>query len=1474
MPRINRVRIVNFSYNNDSRRILDETFNFHGGENALLNLANGGGKSVLVQLFLQPLVPGVKIQGRNIVSFFRKKKQPSYIMIEWKLDQAGGYLLTGIGITSIEAPGMEDEKNRIRYFTFTSKYTGANAFDIAHIDFVSRNGSVLNVTPFKEAREMLSERERKDPLVFRYFPEDDGEHYAKHLAEFGIVQDEWKNVIAKINDSEGGLEEIFQKYKNSGQLLNDWIIKTVEKAMFRNNSQSRRLEEMLGNLVQEVIENERFIGEKKLFDGFIERFREQAEALAGLLHGLDRQKKLTGKLAALYGYLASEIDSLQDKHDENKREIENCRGEEHLIQLEERSSDYWLRQSEYEKALEKLKTAETRSSETEGALQAAGVCGRILQAARLAEEIYRKRSDFSGIEERLSASKERYGTDGRVRSLEYSLKLLFEEALQEIEAALIGLHEEKTEKERLLGQAGKDLRTADSEIRNLDQEKGRLEERKKHFESHEKEIRRKLDINLRRNLLGELDTGEIQKTKQVLEEARDKLNRKSIRLAEEKAAGETRRQDIDDETNGLQAALAEEKTVLAGIERDIREYEKMNLEVKGILNIYGFDSDFRFDRERLASAFGQRVKNIESRLEETARVRDDVAETLSSLKSGRMHTPEELAAIFAGLDIQYDTGESYLRALPPENRRRMLEGNPVLPYAFIVSRTDMDLVARSVNSITLRRVIPLIAYEDLGTTVNSDGRLARTREGITFACLYEGRMFENESLASLVAELEQKREVALEQHGHLKDEQRAVMSDRSICARFDYTADYWDGLKKKRDECEKRIFGLESDMSSLEEEKRRIKKRETELEQHVKEVNAVLQKAGEAVVMFADFIDKEKDYQDCRRRLAEVGRIVKEFETRKTQLEVSQGNLREDISGLKQEAREKEKAQLKVQAKYIIYKDAPEAEIVEGSAAELEERLNALKEKYSGDIALLEKIKKDLAEDCEEKQKKLNELDLKEEDYAGVAYHEEAAVRIREEITSLEGLKMERLQEEKRAAKEEGAAGKALDNALNEVRRLGVETPLPPGEIKGDFKERRRISRLRASELELSNKKITGLMLEYGRIREKIEQLAAPGIVEPEKGFIPELDLTVQATVLEQAFHRIKNENSEAAESLRNNYYRLKTDYQDKNNNTDNIFKGLDPLWDKAGMEFDGFYYLYERMVQHADKLTELITLFEDQLANLDRNKDDMIQQSFQHGMRFYEEIRWISDNSSIRLQGRSRPVQMLKIDLQLDNNDAAKQRMKVYIEECISKVREKIRQEKREDEVRKTVAGLLSGRELLNVFLGKSYIPVSVFKIDLNIQNSHLKLWEDAVRENSGGEKFVVFFSVLSALMTYTRDRATAAAGADNDTFTRVLVLDNPFGPISSEHLLNPLFEIAKKHRTQLICLSDLKQNSIMNCFNLIYMLKVRTSAIGGSEYLKFEEIIRDESVKNDERLEKAVFRTSDVKQMSLFDQMQPDPK
>jgi len=165
------------------------------------------------------------------------------------------------------------------------------------------------------------------------------------------------------------------------------------------------------------------------------------------------------------------------------------------------------------------------------------------------------------------------------------------------------------------------------------------------------------------------------------------------------------------------------------------------------------------------------------------------------------------------------------------------------------------------------------------------------------------------------------------------------------------------------------------------------------------------------------------------------------------------------------------------------------------------------------------------------------------------------------------------------------------------------------------------------------------------------------------------------------------------------------------------------------------------------------------------------------------------------------------------------------------------------------------------------SRLKIKAYKIDINIKNSQAKEWEKVMKENSGGERFVSFFAVLVALMSYSRTSSKAVDDYSRNKDTKVLLMDNPFGPISSEHLLQPLFEIAKKYNTQLICLTDLKQNSIMNCFNLIYMLKIIPNTLGTMEYLKLEEEYKVENgTSEDESLEKIVYRASDYEQLNLL--------
>lgn len=1469
MPQINRLRIVNFSYNHDSRHIIDETFNFHGGQNALLSLANGGGKSVLVQLFLQAIVPNARIQGRNIASFFSGKKLPSYVMIEWKLDgQGGGYLLTGIGMTAADGGDQDGSRLRIRYFNFTSKYNAANAYDIANIPLMERKGAVLDIKPFREARKIMLEKARKDPYLVGYYPDDEGEAYARSLAEFGIVRDEWRNVITRINNSENGLEELFQKYRSSSRLLDDWIIKTVEEVMYKSRSEKGQLEEMLQSLVQEVVENERFIMEKQLFTGFLGRYQEVRTDLLSLLKNLEEQKQLESSLAALHGYFSEEIHIQRERQQDNEAEIASAKAEEKNVDLEERSHRYHLRKDEHWEAAERLNAAEESRVEVETRLNQTKRQEKIMQAAGLAAESRRLIAELSGIEERLALARGVYDQDERAQGLEYTLKLQYEEFLDSLTAELNRLRGEQTENEEKLLSARHEMQSLEAEKSILDSEKGTLEERLKTRTDQEKQLQRRLGQQWVRNILGELDPGETDRVQQALQETLDKIINEQKRIKQEKQSLTLRQVDMERDWKDTQAAKIEASRALIDFERNLNQYLQEEKTVKEILYQYGFDPALAFDPERLSSHFTTLVRELEQKRERSARTRNEIEEAMASIKSGHLHSSLELASALAELDIQFETGEIYLRNQVPDIREGLLNQNPLLPYTLIMAQADLNRLEESGLSMMSRRITPLLAYEDLNLIFPHQGGIAWPTRQIAFHCLYEGRVFDPENLSRLVTEMEEERDKAAESYHHYTTETEKAVLGHSTCLRFKYSVDYRYELEKGTAECSKRVVEREQHLEALETEQKVAVKRQDELSQQEVALTWQLTLAETALRDFQDFLVGEFDYQKWRERLSQNLKEAAEWANRKKLLQQSLEKLQNNIVSGKTQIKARETREQGAQQRYLLYRDAQPAEIMEGNIEELEQRLAAIKEEYSREIGELERRQQELTAQYRKTQRELGKLGLSEEDYSATVFEESELESIHTEISRQELLLKERIAEEKNVSRAEAAAATALENAMEEIKRLNAETPLPREEIKGDFDNRRKRLRQRILELEGLNKDISQRLSLYLGTRESIERMVDVTTTEAATDFVPEPDIAGQAVRWKKTLRDVQDTIRQDVAGTKNRYLDCKSDYREKNLNLDNIFKGLDPLWDKAQPTFDDYYYLYERMSQHGEKLSELIGVYETQLANLERNKQDMIQQSFEQGRRMYDEIQLVSENSRVRLAGRSRPVQMLRIDLTLDNNESARQRVAHYIEECITKVREKIRQEVRDDELRRNMARLMSSRELLNVYLGNAHIPVKVFKIDMKMQNSRLKDWEDAVRENSGGEKFVVFFSLLSALMSYTRNKSLEALGADPDSATRVLIMDNPFGPISSEHLLEPMFEIARRHRTQLICLSDLKQNSIMKCFNLIFMLKVRAAAIGGNEYLKFDEFVRDESsLETDETLEKAIYRASDFQQMPLFD-------
>lgn len=123
---------------------------------------------------------------------------------------------------------------------------------------------------------------------------------------------------------------------------------------------------------------------------------------------------------------------------------------------------------------------------------------------------------------------------------------------------------------------------------------------------------------------------------------------------------------------------------------------------------------------------------------------------------------------------------------------------------------------------------------------------------------------------------------------------------------------------------------------------------------------------------------------------------------------------------------------------------------------------------------------------------------------------------------------------------------------------------------------------------------------------------------------------------------------------------------------------------------------------------------------------------------------------------------------------------------------------------------------------------------------------------QNSGGEKFVVFFTLASTLISYIREVTRKNQGGDPMEESKVLIMDNPFARTSSEHLLKAVMDIARTFHIQLICLSDLNQSSITNRFSLFYQLSIRKRMYSDKEVLKSGPVqINDPGIVSNERLE-----------------------
>ena len=330
MPQISKVRIVNFNYNDGKRLIADELYDFASKEkddalNVLINLANGGGKSVLVQLMMQPIIPKAKVAGRKIESFFNKASDHCFILIEWIKDNSTEKLLTGIAMSASESSSAEDDLSRgmaVKYYTFYSNYTSySSPYDIANMPLSKKENGRFVAAEFDAVRTLA----RKSNGVLNYYVADDNPKWQKKLAEYGLIQSEWR-MMEKLNSEEGGLSKFFGDFKTSDHLVDRLLIPTIESKLNQTHSkEDNSLATMLLSYANQYASKQEVIREKEIYEAFSRELTALLPQAESLWNANDALEKCIQELFGFSGALSAKLDeckSLQEKYTSDIEELD------------------------------------------------------------------------------------------------------------------------------------------------------------------------------------------------------------------------------------------------------------------------------------------------------------------------------------------------------------------------------------------------------------------------------------------------------------------------------------------------------------------------------------------------------------------------------------------------------------------------------------------------------------------------------------------------------------------------------------------------------------------------------------------------------------------------------------------------------------------------------------------------------------------------------------------------------------------------------------------------------------------------------------------------------------------------------------------------------------------------------------------------------------------------------------------------
>ncbi len=1418
MPHINRIRVNNVKYNFGTQYYDDFVLRF-SGKNTIYDLANGGGKSVLMLLLLQNLIPNCTLDEKQpIEKLFRSGNGNTTIhsMIEWKLNPChvkNGFQYMTTGFCARKARGASGEEGEaaadrasIDYFNYCIFYRQFNDNDLKNLPLSNGKERIT----YLGLRSYLQELEKKDFHVEVKIFDRKGD-YQRFISQYGLFESEWE-IVRGINKTEGHVRTYFEtNYRTTRKVVEDLLLEEIiEKSFYHKTGTDRESGEMANTLLD-------------LKDQLVLLSQKKNE-----IHYYDRQIDLLSEFAARVG-------SLQGMYFK-KQGLEEQLVRTYNTTLKRRGQ----KEHAHEELIAKSETLKEQKQEVSRQIDTAGIQKKEQQLLLLQNNLQEKQAQLeetvSVSEKKRARLEERECDNYYLNYLEYEKEYMA--AKKAVEAILSG---SETLEDDLFAMAN-ELKTYTEQeqqelaevISELQEQVISLEEEKTVLENQEKELAVKMEVL-------EGTTEKLERERLKLTEEMQELSRQENILFFSDMKGQCDKAEkdcfaLEKQLRQLSQRLEHCGKELYGAEMQNRicqkEERRISTQLDQLSKSFGAHGDLKERMDQLIGIYGGTYESVENILfqqqKELILMQQQNAEEKKRLQGlMRAHAdgipvpqPAAVSAFLEDVARYYDekaiSGYDYLREKDSELREVLLERYPMLPYA-VVTAGDLEAIAQDRK----------FKEKDFGETlipVISLGALEREKElADENAIIFAGKMTDVQKVKARLSQLEESFAKAYERERVLKQDYNFVQMFLHQCADFEEKQESYDVLKAQwkqqqleREEILGRIRSLTEQEQTLKEEAEKLSDDLKEAKQRAENLKNVyaLEKKRQAV---------EEESAFAKRKYADTKDAREKTHKALWNLTETLGTLTESLDTRRQELK-RVLAGWDTFKNYVSEKEYPPSGL---SKKELETAFLGKKAAYeqkNTDILdkqkLMESYEKSMDQQKEQLQllgHSVEELAKKEQEKGCIRTEMEQLLILKKEVFALQN-QIVLLENEKKAL--EAGLHKTM-GSIQHAKQMAEETygEIEPLDIPAEqmdlfitgWKEQ-----LKALEKET--------VQEQKQMRQLEEQCyALKAMAQDMERMMKSAGITADNI----------SECLETGMSLKEQYEDLRQAYEkivkDEAKRLEAVEKEKQLL--TATLEKMGAYELSEeikknltspenelQIKEQMDSLksvTECLELEKNRIGkdmdSLQELKDQFEAQCLQNCLNMKEELDRLQKLSKISMDGQM--ISMITLQVPYIKEELYGSAMSEYIDQIIRQVENFDTQAERLNYIRNQ----LSFKKLFSVIVtNMDAIRLTLYKRERMKEQSRYLKYEEAV--GSTGQSQGIYIQFLVAIINYIS--SINSGNADPLELKKVIFIDNPFGAAKDVYIWEPIFKLLKANNVQLIVPARGATPAITGHFEVNYIL------------------------------------------------------